>query len=691
MTNTTEQWNVFEQHFSSSKAYGNPYQDLELDVVFRDADGLELVMPAFWNGDDTWAVRFAPPRVGRWSFTTRCSDLENEGLNAQSGTFEAIPYTGELALYRHGFLRVSQNKRYLEHDDGTPFYWLGDTHWLGLSAKERFEESNDSRFASQFKGIIDRRLEQGYTVWAGSLMIGEWNDASGSPTPLWGTHLENGQHPWVGTGYQITASSGVHQEAFTGFSEGHAIDGYADSRWASNLETFPQWLRLNLGRSLKIARIELQFPTRERWAYRIEGSNLENPKDDQDFEILLEQQSDLEADSFVETVSGQYQFLRLVITGSSGSAASLNAFQVFDADGVLHGNQQVLKVLNPAYWQLLDRRIQHIAKSGLLLNLGLDWGRNLQRSPAMLEDYQRVARYVLARYGAYPSVYFTAGEPQQSPNFEGWKTLLEGVYDLDPYKRPATLHTFKLPDSRGAVNAIGTLRNPVDRSARGFAFTHLQTEEYGQGSHELEEWCGEYHAKPTMPMIEAETGYEKSAGDGYEPRWAAWQSQMAGACGYTYGAYGIWSATWDNDDHWNEFGTHTNWFDAIDFMGGEQMRHVKGFFSAIPWQTLEPAPDAITWNDAPTAPRERPMSKASGDRSTIVAYLPRTNGAYTGMVTQLGNPSKRRARWFNPRTGEFSSITTNLAVQEKTFLLPHQPDHQQDWVLLIDHLTHETH
>jgi hypothetical protein len=659
-------WTALELEFEAQQPHVDPYRTVELDVTFTHQSGLEMTLPAFWNGGDCWKSRFAPTELGVWSFQTHCSDEGDTGLHLQRGEINVAPYSGELALYRHGFLRVSENRRYLEHADGTPFYWLGDTHWLGLCAKERFEESNDPRFASQFRGIIERRLEQGYTVWAGSLMIGEWNDASGSSTPLWGTHLEHGEHPWIGTGYQITASSGVHQADFTGLGEGHAIDGYADSRWESKLETFPQWLRLDLGVSLPLGRIELKFPASEAWAYRIEGSN-----NDQDFDVLLEHDAGLESDVFAQHINGTYRFVRLVMTGSGGSRASLNAFHVFDTDGRLHGNQNVLKVLNAAYWQLLDRRIQFIAESGLLLNLGLDWGRNLQHSPAMLEDYKRVARYVLARYGAYPSVYFTAGEPQQST--------------LDPYKRPMTLHTFKPIEARGFKPDLAVLQMPVDRKARGFGFLHLQTEEYGQGDHQLEEWSGEYHATPTMPMIEAETGYEKDRGDGYEQRWSAWQSQMSGACGYTYGAYGIWSATWDNDDHWNTFGTHVNWFEAIDFVGGDQMRHVSSFFQAIPWQTLEPAPNAIHWKNAPTTSRERPLHKAARDATLIVAYLPRSDSdiAYSGRVNGLDEKASYRAEWFDPRNGTFSSIETDFTPLAQGWITPLPPDLTEDWILLV--------
>ena len=30
----------------------------------------------------------------------------------------------------HGRLRASDNQRFLQHEDGTPFFWLGETAWL---------------------------------------------------------------------------------------------------------------------------------------------------------------------------------------------------------------------------------------------------------------------------------------------------------------------------------------------------------------------------------------------------------------------------------------------------------------------------------------------------------------------------------------------------------------------------------
>ena len=39
------------------------------------------------------------------------------------------PVTGPSVDFSHGRLKVSDNKRFIIHEDGTPFFYLGDTAW----------------------------------------------------------------------------------------------------------------------------------------------------------------------------------------------------------------------------------------------------------------------------------------------------------------------------------------------------------------------------------------------------------------------------------------------------------------------------------------------------------------------------------------------------------------------------------
>lgn len=55
----------------------------------------------------------------------------------------------------HGNIRLSQNKKYLEYDDGTPFFWLADTWWYGMTRRMSFDI---------FKKLVKKRRKQGFTV-----------------------------------------------------------------------------------------------------------------------------------------------------------------------------------------------------------------------------------------------------------------------------------------------------------------------------------------------------------------------------------------------------------------------------------------------------------------------------------------------------------------------------------------------
>ena len=123
---------ALEWAYLSGKTYADPFNEVELDVVFEDSEGGSWKVPAFWAGGQEWRVRFAAPQPGTYRYRTVCSDGGNADLHGQEGILRVSPYEGTSELLRHGPLRVSENRRYLEHLDGTPFLWLGDTWWMGL-------------------------------------------------------------------------------------------------------------------------------------------------------------------------------------------------------------------------------------------------------------------------------------------------------------------------------------------------------------------------------------------------------------------------------------------------------------------------------------------------------------------------------------------------------------------------------
>ena len=175
----TEKWVACEIEFESSKEYENTVYTVDTDVIFYNkTSGTALKVPAFWDGGKVWKVRFAPTEVGEWSFYTVCTDTANSGLHHRGGSVTCKEYSGDLDIYKHGFVKTEPGKNYFMYDDGTPFFYLGDTHWtLAIEEIDSYGSVETQKVAgitkeladqygitSQFDYIMNYRAEQGYTV-----------------------------------------------------------------------------------------------------------------------------------------------------------------------------------------------------------------------------------------------------------------------------------------------------------------------------------------------------------------------------------------------------------------------------------------------------------------------------------------------------------------------------------------------
>jgi hypothetical protein len=145
-----------ELKFTSGKAYRDPFNEVRLDVVVTDPQGKEQLVPAYWSGGQTWRARYGSRLPGKHAYRTVCDDAQNSDLHGKTGTINIVPYSGKNPLYRHGALRVSQDQRHFEHEDGTPFFWLGDTWWFALC--KRFG------WPADFQALTADRVKKGFTV-----------------------------------------------------------------------------------------------------------------------------------------------------------------------------------------------------------------------------------------------------------------------------------------------------------------------------------------------------------------------------------------------------------------------------------------------------------------------------------------------------------------------------------------------
>ena len=112
-------------------------------------------MPTFWAADQTWRVRFSAAKTGKYTFRTVSNDTSNPDLHDQRGEIMVSEYTGDNLLLKHGPIRVAADHLHFEHEDGTPFFWLGDTWWMALCRHRLYVGQSD------FQTLVADRCKQG--------------------------------------------------------------------------------------------------------------------------------------------------------------------------------------------------------------------------------------------------------------------------------------------------------------------------------------------------------------------------------------------------------------------------------------------------------------------------------------------------------------------------------------------------
>ena len=173
-------WRIWEGVFRTTQAYVNPSYDVQLKVTFTPPAGSGLspiVAYGFWDGKEgasthVFKVRTAlPPAPGLspwiWTWTQSCTGggcNTDPVLNPSSPTpfsVSVTPSTGGHALFNPGFLKVHSSGRYLIHDNGTPFYWLGDTAW---NAPVRAANAPSGGAPLEWENYVNARKAKGFTV-----------------------------------------------------------------------------------------------------------------------------------------------------------------------------------------------------------------------------------------------------------------------------------------------------------------------------------------------------------------------------------------------------------------------------------------------------------------------------------------------------------------------------------------------
>jgi hypothetical protein len=301
--------------------------------------------------------------------------------------------------------------------------------------------------------------------------------------------------------------------------------------------------------------------------------------------------------------------------------------------------------VNLEYWKYADQRFDYLVQSGIVPAIVGGWGRKDcdAMSSIGVEGMTRHWRYLIARYGAYPTVWITGGEAAG----EEWTETSLFVRKTDPYDRPITVHIKGHHSS--TVQAVGA-------DCVNFNFLQTGHGRVGEDTKAIDKVKNCYKAEPRMPVLIGEHSYEDhmKGGPPYTQRYVFWGSMLNGACGLTYGAAGIWHAGIEGFPASVNTYDFTTWQQGMVYPGSAQVGLNAKFLKDYKWEKFVPHPEWVRHN----------MFAAGIPGEIRMAYFPRPIAyRWEGFLMYgLEQDVAYKTFFFDPSTGRTFDYPTVMYV-----------------------------
>jgi hypothetical protein len=360
--------------------------------------------------------------------------------------------------------------------------------------------------------------------------------------------------------------------------------------------------------------------------------------------------------------------------------------------GKVPGYEQIvpdMDRINPEYFRYLDRKLDHLNAQGFIpfmevarRDISLVW-KKYYKWPA---TYARYIQYVFARYQANNMILSPIHVDSQSDSIPGTAynpaiQMMLGRIGPPPFGT--------LLSANCAVSTLITFGNEPD----GHWVTLHQTgnareHEYYWNHTEI------FYSKPTRPSISGEPYYAAwRYRDGVElPNTAKGGSERdnrfcrsamygnflsGGLGGHIYGAEGIWQSA-------TEEAAPVKMWEAFQWESGAQMKHFRAFVWSFGrrFQDLIPATEHILPNSNHVTQGFDGWAYCarSESKDLFIAYLEK--GVAKAYIRSAPPQRTYAAKWFNPRTGEWSGAGTVRVTLAGRIELPAPPT-DDDWALTL--------
>ncbi len=318
--------------------------------------------------------------------------------------------------------------------------------------------------------------------------------------------------------------------------------------------------------------------------------------------------------------------------------------------------------LNPAFFQHIDQKISKVNEYGLVAALVLLWalpyGEGRELSPGFqLPQAEAIllAKYLVARYGAYHIVWLPGGDGLYTSIYEKrWKNIGRAVFGEKP-PGVVALH----PMGRSWVGDTYAEEDWVD--IIGYQSGHSSDQssvEYITRGPATQQWG----RLPPRPTINMEPCYEEifqsiTANDVRDA--AYWSLFSTPVAGITYGANGIWPWIREGETILNHGELSRQpvltWKESITLPGSQQISYLAEFIQPFEWWKLRPDTSLLINQPGDQNYANFVSVVRTEDYSILLLYIPHSNS-----TLKIDNTRHLayEAQWYDPIRGKYFSKTT---------------------------------
>lgn len=343
------------------------------------------------------------------------------------------------------------------------------------------------------------------------------------------------------------------------------------------------------------------------------------------------------------------------------------------------------------YWEHVDFIVRAANRLGLFIGMlptwGDKWNQAWGKGPEVFtpDNARAYGRWLGARYRDADLLWILGGDrPVETDAHRAIvESLAAGLREGDG---GAHLRTFHPAGGRGSSEWF--------HDAPWLDF-HMRQNGHVAGYPRYAKTREDYDRTPPKPVLDGEPLYEGHPIDFHpddnghsvaaDVRRPLYWDLFGGACGHTYGHHSVWQM-FDPAKSEPRNRPLCSWREALDAPGARQMAHARRLLESLPYFTRVPDDSVLVPDPHPS------VVPGAGDRR--FAATRDADGAYLLVYAPVGVPFQVRldtlrapvcrARWMDPRTGEFLDIGRIPAREgPRTFLSP-TPGELLDWVLVLE-------